>query len=320
MTATDTTRPGPDATRPTGVEVPITGTTGRAATPTGDPTALPAVTIATGYDPDGWTAPPGQTPPPIQVALARVARDVGAVAKSLKNEKAGYSARSIDDVLNAVHGPMTRHGVLMLPTVEAVDYEIVEVGQKRTPMRQVTMAVRYRFVGPAGDSLEVLARSEALDSGDKATNKAASAALKQALIHTLLIPIEQPDVDQDAVTYERSARGPGPEPGPEPTLPEAELATIRARLAAAPDVEAMRAGWKATGLPRVDRLTVRHRPIVEAFLSDLEAYHGVPARTETAAASSEAAEGAVPAVSSDVCETCGTPDGGHVDGCDEAAF
>lgn len=315
---------------PAGVEVPITGTTGRKTRTTADPTEMAAVispselpaAVANPTVPAGPAGPP-PGPVPVHVALARVSAAVGAVAKSLKNEKAGYSARSIDDVLNAVHGPMTEHGVVMLPSITEVSYEVVEVGQKRTPMRQVTMTVDYTFVGPAGDTLAVRVRSEALDSGDKATNKAASAALKQALIHTFLIPIEQPDVDQDAETYERS--GGRASASAAAVLPEAERAEIRAALAAAADVEAMRSGWKAAGLPAVDRLTVRHRPIVNTFLADLAASEAAPAADsaetdDTPSDPGTSTTGAVAAVSLDVCMTCGQRGGEHVDGCDEGPF
>lgn len=147
---------------------------------------------------------------PVHVALNRVAQDIGAIAKNLKNVDAGYAARSIDDVLDKVHDPLTRHGIVLLPEVIEANYEIIEVGRNRTPMREATLKIRWRFIGPQGDSLDVVTCGEALDSGDKATNKAQSASLKYALLHTFTIPLKSGDTEADETSPERSARADGP--------------------------------------------------------------------------------------------------------------
>lgn len=135
---------------------------------------------------------------PIAHVLAQVMADVGAVAKGDRNQAQGFDFRGIDAVVNAV-GPVLRaHGVLTLPTVEDVHYDQVEVGQKRSLMRQCTLRVRWSFVGPAGDRLEAVVMAEAMDSGDKATSKAHSVAYRTVLLQVLCIPTDEPDPDSSS--------------------------------------------------------------------------------------------------------------------------
>src|SRR5690606_40176303 len=57
---------------------------------------------------------------------------------------------------------------------------------------------------PAGDTSECVSIGEAMDSGDKATPKAMSVAMRVALLQALCIPTDEPDVDSQS--YERSPR------------------------------------------------------------------------------------------------------------------
>lgn len=142
-------------------------------------------------------------------ALAAVMADVKAVGKDDRNQAQGFNFRGIDGVLNAVGPALRRHGVVPLPEVLEAHRSTVEVGKNRTLMREVTLRVRYRFVGPDGDHLDAVVEAEALDSGDKATSKAMSVAFRTALLQVLAIPTHEPD--PDSVSYERApAREPQP--------------------------------------------------------------------------------------------------------------
>jgi hypothetical protein len=137
-------------------------------------------------------------------ALNRVMADVQGVGKDGRNTQQGYSFRGIDAVVNAVGPALRTHGVIVVPVAEDVQYATVEVGQKRTPMRECTVRVRYTFYGPDGSSIECVAFGEAMDSGDKATPKAMSVAFRVALLQALCIPTDDPDADLQA--YERAPR------------------------------------------------------------------------------------------------------------------
>lgn len=144
------------------------------------------------------------TKPTVVEALSRVMAAVQAVRKGDRNQQQGYSFRGIDAVVNAVGPALREHGVIVVPHVEDAQYSTVEVGARRTPMRECTVRVRYVFHGPAGDTIECVSIGEAMDSGDKATPKAMSVAMRVALLQALCIPTDEPDVDSQS--YERSPR------------------------------------------------------------------------------------------------------------------
>ena len=200
--------------------------------------------------------------PPIHVALAQVMADVGAVAKGDHNQAQGFNFRGIDAVINAVGPAFRLHGVIAFPLVEDAHYEQIEVGQKRSLMRQCTLTVRWRFVGPAGDHLDAVVVAEAMDSGDKATSKAHSVAYRTALLQVLCIPTDEPD--PDATSYERA-----------PAAPAVELVTAEQadRLR-----EVLNKGTAEDRKAFVDRFGVRPGDLpaarfaeAEDWLSDLEA-------------------------------------------------
>src|SRR6478736_352439 len=57
---------------------------------------------------------------------------------------------------------------------------------------------------------------EAMDSGDKATNKAMSAAYKYAAFQAFCIPTEETAVDADAETHHIQPRAKAQKPAPQP--------------------------------------------------------------------------------------------------------
>jgi ERF superfamily protein len=163
---------------------------------------------------------------PIAVLLARVAADVRPVGKGDRNEAQGFAFRGVDSVLREVAPAMRTHGVILTPHVEAADFTTVEIGQRRTAMRQCTLRVRYVFHGPAGDHLDAVVVGEAIDSGDKAASKAMSVALRTMLIQVFAIPVGDRDPDHDS--YERAE----PDPARTPARQTPVMAVIEAARAA----------------------------------------------------------------------------------------
>jgi hypothetical protein len=143
----------------------------------------------------------------IYEALAAVMKDVGAVKKGGHNAQSGYNFRGIDAVTNAVYPALVEHGVIVAPEVQSYDYGTVTVGRNRTEMGHARLTVQFTFYGPEGDSITAQTAGEAFDSGDKATAKAHSVALRTALLQTLCLPTDEPD--PDSRTYERAS---GPDP------------------------------------------------------------------------------------------------------------
>lgn len=148
-----------------------------------------------------------ETLPTIQAALAAVMNDVQVVAKKDRNEHHKFLFRGIDAVINAVGPALRTHNVIVMPHVEDFNYTTTATSNGK-PTGHVTVKVRYRFTGPAGDFMDSVVVGESMDLGDKATPKAMSVAFRTALLQALALPTDE--VDPDAHSYERST--PPPEP------------------------------------------------------------------------------------------------------------
>ena len=139
-------------------------------------------------------------------AINAVQRDLAAVgiSKSRRNTQQGYQFRGIDDVFNELSPLLAKHGLCILPRV--LTRECVErQTQKGGTLFYVTVAMEFDFVcADDGTTHTVATRGEAMDSADKATNKAMSAAYKYAALMAFAIPTEG-DHDADATTHEVTA-------------------------------------------------------------------------------------------------------------------
>lgn len=160
--------------------------------------------------------------PDIYSALSSVMTDVLAVRKTGRNTDQNYSFRGVDSVVNAVGPVLRKHHVLLLPELLDVSYRDVRTSRDK-PAREVTVRVRYTFIGPKGDHIDVVVPGESMDNGDKGTAKAMSVAYRIALLQALCIPTDEPDPDEG--TYERSYAPPPPPPDP---LVEARVAVAEA--------------------------------------------------------------------------------------------
>lgn len=122
------------------------------------------------------------------------------VGKSDVNSQIGFSFRGIDTVMNAVAPLLPKHGLVILP--EVLSREVVQIPTRDNKTAfNVTLEVVYHFVSTEdGSKHAVKVFGEAMDWGDKATNKAMSIAYKYALFQAFAIPTEA--TDPDAAAYE----------------------------------------------------------------------------------------------------------------------
>lgn len=139
--------------------------------------------------------------PSVIEALSAVMAEVQAVGKNQRNTEQGYNFRGVDAVVNAVGPIMRKHGVVAMPLLESASYRDVLTSRGK-PSRESTVEVRYRFYGPAGDSVDAVVPGEAMDFGDKGVAKAMSVAYRIVLLQALCIPTDEPDPDEQ--TYERT--------------------------------------------------------------------------------------------------------------------
>lgn len=134
-------------------------------------------------------------------AISLVARDIAqeGIGKDRKNVQQGYSFRGIDDVYNALSPILAKHGLVILP--RCISRNLTErQTQKGGTMFSVVVECEFDFISSQdGSSHTVKTYGEAMDSGDKATNKAMSAAYKYAAMQAFCIPTEG-DNDADAHT------------------------------------------------------------------------------------------------------------------------
>ena len=133
----------------------------------------------------------------VQADLARVG-----ISKARTNSQgAGYKFRGIDDVFNALSPLLATHGLCILPRMltRACEERMSKSGGN---LFYVTVEAEFDLVAAEDGSKHTIRTfGEAMDSGDKATNKAMSAAYKYAAMQAFSIPTEG-DNDTENHTHE----------------------------------------------------------------------------------------------------------------------
>lgn len=125
------------------------------------------------------------------------------IAKDRRNQQQGYSFRGVDDVYNALAPLLAKHGLCILPRIISRDCVERQTAKGGT-LFYVTVEAEFDFISSEdGSKHTVKTYGEAMDSADKATNKAMSAAYKYACLQAFAIPTEG-DNDADAHTPEVS--------------------------------------------------------------------------------------------------------------------
>lgn len=123
------------------------------------------------------------------------------ISKSNRNQQQGYNFRGIDDVYNALSPLLAEAGLCILPRMLSRSCEERQTAKGGT-LFYVTVEAEFDFVcAEDGSKHTVKTFGEAMDSGDKATNKAMSAAYKYACFQAFSIPTESRD-DADYQTHE----------------------------------------------------------------------------------------------------------------------
>lgn len=141
--------------------------------------------------------------PAIVGAIAAISGELAktGIEKSRRNQQQGYAFRGIDDVYAALTPLLAKHRVAIVPYVEERTTESRETKSGGT-LAYTTVAVKYTaHSADDGSSVEARTFGEAMDSADKATNKAMSAAYKYMALMLFGIPTEG-DNDADATTHE----------------------------------------------------------------------------------------------------------------------
>lgn len=165
--------------------------------------------------------------PHVYTAICGVMTDIGVtgISKDRRNQQQGYQFRGIDDVYNELNHLLSKHKLIMTPRI--LSRSVTErQTQKGGVLFYVTVEAEFDFVSAVdGSSHIVRTYGEAMDSADKATNKAMAAAYKYAAMMVFCIPTEG-DNDADATTHEVA-------PEPTASLPKKDARGVYSELEAA---------------------------------------------------------------------------------------
>jgi hypothetical protein len=152
-----------------------------------------------------------QGTPQIFAAMRNVMADMDAITKSKKSSGVSFAFRGIDDVMNALHPVLVRHGVFVTPILESMDNKVFEqdktnnqgavIGKRN--MFQAILTCRFRFYTLDGSYVDSLVGAESSDYSDKSTQQALSYCFKAAMLQTFCIPT------QDTTNVHRKIRQAG---------------------------------------------------------------------------------------------------------------
>ena len=135
-------------------------------------------------------------------ALCAVQSDLAqaGISKDDTNNFDNYKFRGIDAVLNALAPILSKHGVIIMPSVLSSEIRGITTSQGK-PQQHAKVVVEYTLYDVEGDSIKHQFVGEGMDRGDKAINKACTAAYKYFLFEAFCIPVEgTPDADSESPT------------------------------------------------------------------------------------------------------------------------
>lgn len=120
------------------------------------------------------------------------------IGKNRKNESQGFKFRGIDDVMNRMAQHLVDADLVIVPHIRSREVH-ERVNTRGNPLFYVTVQVDFTVYSTVdGSSVVCSVPGEAMDSGDKATNKALSIAYKYMAFQLFAIPIDE---DPDATTH-----------------------------------------------------------------------------------------------------------------------
>ena len=135
--------------------------------------------------------------------IIEVMADINAIGKDRRNQQQGFQFRGIDDVMNELHSSLAKCGVFVLPKV-LEETRTTGKTSRGGDMFYTRLKINFGFYAEDGSHVDAVVIGEAMDTGDKASNKALSIGLKYAMLQVFCIPTED-DKDPDAVSPQPAA-------------------------------------------------------------------------------------------------------------------
>lgn len=141
--------------------------------------------------------------PLIFESIIKVMSEINAIGKDRRNQTQGFQYRGIDDIMNELHGTLAKCGVFVVPNVLDENRSIGKTS-RGGDMFYTRLKICFTFYAKDGSNIQSVVIGEAMDTADKASNKALSVGLKYALLQVFCIPTEE-EKDPDAQTPEPKA-------------------------------------------------------------------------------------------------------------------
>lgn len=138
--------------------------------------------------------------------IPKIMAEIGAVGKNQVNQQQKFKFRGIDDIYNAVHSKLSSYGVFTIPRIIKRERSTFK-SKHGTDGFHIITQFKFKFVANDGSYFYADADGEAMDYGDKASNKAAAIAHKYALLQVFCIPTaDLEDPDKEAHTMASGTR------------------------------------------------------------------------------------------------------------------
>ena len=150
---------------------------------------------------------------------------VGIAKDKTCTQGASYKFRGIDDIYNALAPILAMNGLCILPRM--IHRECVErISKSGGALFYTTVEAEFDIVCSSDGSMHTVRTfGESMDSGDKSTNKAMSAAYKYAAFQTFCIPTEG-DNDTENTTHEVKPKTPPTKTASQSPPPKKQAGTM----------------------------------------------------------------------------------------------
>lgn len=131
--------------------------------------------------------------------MASIMEEISAIAKDQKNTQQNFNFRGIDDVYNAVNPLLKKHRIFMTSKILGDVKREERLTKNGGNMIWTLFRVEWSFFAEDGSFVTSDAQGEAMDTGDKGSNKAMSTSQKYAIIQAFAIPTKEgsPENDKD---------------------------------------------------------------------------------------------------------------------------
>lgn len=164
-----------------------------------------------------------------------------------------YAAVSHDDVTALLHGPCTRHGIVIISSIESKSLESF-TNNKGNTQYKVELNVEMTFINADNpeDRMSVASYAYAFDSSDKAVGKAFSMAVKYPLLKTFMLESldNEESRDYEKSSYSSQVSGPNKQydNGPKPSNAGPITSANTGSVASEKQISAIKAIAKSKGV------------------------------------------------------------------------